>query len=70
MEGWGDGWEGGGTTGGEVIEGEAEQNKVNKLLISGEFLDKKTKQTKKQKSPQGTREAGKHMPAGGGGGSN
>lgn len=33
---------GGGTTGGEGIEGEAEQNKVNKLLISGEFLEKQT----------------------------
>lgn len=69
MEGWGDGWEGG-TTEGEVIEGEAEQNKVNKLLISGEFPEKKSKQTKKQKNPQRTREAGKHMPAGEGGGSN
>lgn len=70
MEGWGDGWEGG-TTGAEVIEGEAEQNKVNKLLISGGFLEKQTnKQTNKQKSPLRTREAGKHMPVGGGGGSN
>lgn len=43
---WMGGWGGGVTTGGEVIEGEAEQNKVNKLLISGEFLEKQTnKQT-------------------------
>lgn len=39
---------GGETTGGEVIEGEAEQNKVNKLLIGGECLENKSNQTSRK----------------------
>lgn len=48
----------------ERDRGEADQNKVNKLLITREYLEKETR----QKSPLRTHKAEKHMPAGGGGG--
>lgn len=45
-------------------DGGAERNKVNKLLIAGERLQKQNKNKRQHKSQSSTYEAEEHMPVG------